>query len=900
MKISNIASIVKYLYILCILLSIQSCGGEQPSDIDTNLKISTIQTEPFLYEETEISVTASILALNSNAIDYQWRQVSGIPITLEKNDQKTIIFTAPDITANEKIKLELTVQDSIGNTDIKEIELTLLHVPSPIVIEIEKNITVNELSEVTITANILVEESNITYLWQQKSGPNVEITSQIDAEISFHAPKVSAIETLSFELTVTDSNNVSSKETTSVTVLPHVVDIPEHVLLLTNKRIGEVKRKIAEDSTAWTVLTNKLNNYFVQIPYNAGEYAGSFALAFYVSGETKYMQRTIELLEHSYFSVPDIGWQSYNSRNAFRGGARWAIMGYTWIKSYIPENKKTEIENILALWSEYWLDHVDFQNDFKSFRIGDTDNLTSLAENITLLGYALSESSQHANLSQKLLSAGDTLINRYVVDYYMKDIMAGGAWAEGSDYSPNTQRHWIRTFMINKDQRDIPYPTNYAHETLQALIHQTLTTYSGVYKYGSEEAATDYDSLSGDYRYEFALELMGILTDEKDLAQLYQWFNTLLEREGFKSSSIITHFERLLYHNPLFNSDLEPYPEKTINTAAGIGLISSRSGWSAESSNLFFINRKVRVDHEHQDALSFDIAAQGKWISKETTGYAGASVTSSAHNTILIENASSDGSSNPTSRPAGDPSFYSVYDDDDITIISAEAANTYNMIGYFATDYAKKVNRQLAFIKPSTIIVYDHIVTDKSQIRDLKQYSPLDLVAKQEHIRWVKIIQHVQALPTPIENHLNSYQVVSEGTKLAYQVHWPLDAKVNIIDEATLWANALDYEIPENQKKWHFEVSKPVADENNEFITSLNFGGNIEDTEYAIAPIIMTKENGLILNGDIMGVALQVQDNQFIILFNQAPELPITSVDYIKPQGFGSAKVYGVGFEVNN
>jgi hypothetical protein len=576
-------------------------------------------------------------------------------------------------------------------------------------------------------------------------------------------------------------------------------------------------------------------------------------------------------------------------------------MGYTWIKSYITETQRIKIENILALWSGYWLEHVDFENDFKNFRIEDTDNLTSLAENITLLGYALSSSSQYANLSQQLLNAGDALLNRFVVNSYMNDIMAGGAWAEGSDYSPNTQRHWIRIFMVNKDQRDIPYPTNYAHDTLQALIHQTLANYSGMYKYGSEEVATDYEPLSEDYRYEFALELMGLLEDKKDLSQLYRWFNTLLAREGFKKGSMVTHFQRLLTHDPLFNSNFSAYPESTLNISPGIGLVSSRTNWGDNSTNLFFINRKIRVDHEHKDALSFDLAYQGKWISKESTGYSGAAITSTAHNTILIENATSDGSSSPTYRPAGDPSFYEIFDDSDITIISAEATNTYNMIGYFATNYAKQVNRQIAFIKPSTVIVYDHILTDKSKIKDLIQYGSLGLTAGEEHTRWVKVIQHMQAKPTQLVNgELKAYQVVNEGNKLAYQVHWPLDAKINIIDKAALWKDVSEYEMPENQKKWHFEVTNQSTIENNEFITTLNFGKNIDGVNYAIDSIIMSKENGLILQGNVKGIALQVNDKAFIILFNQTPQLPISKVDYIKPQGFESAKVYGVGFNLSD
>ena len=432
------------------------------------------------------------------------------------------------------------------------------------------------------------------------------------------------------------------------------------------------------------------------------------------------------------------------------------------------------------------------------------------------------------------------------------------------------------------------------------LLHQTLGNYSGMYKYGSEEAATDYEPLSEDYRYEFALELMGILEDEKDLTQLYQWFNALLSSEGYRQGSMITHFQRLLFHDPLFTSELSPYPESTINIASGVGLVSSRSNWGDNSTNLYFINRKIRVDHEHKDALSFDLAYQGKWLSKESTGYSGPATSSRAHNTILIENASADGSSSPTYRPAGDPSFYEIYNDDDITLISADATKTYNMIGYFATNYAKQVNRQIAFIKPSTVVVYDHIVTDKSATKDLVQYSPLGISPEIEHTRWVKVIQHVQAQPAPLIDYFNSYQVISEGNKLVYQVHWPVGAKINIIDEAPLWQDTLEYEMPENQKKWHFEVTNNNLTENNEFITTLNFGKNIEGVNYAVAPIVMTKENGLILQGNIKGVALYINNKTYIILFNQTPHLPITAVDYIKPQGFETAKIYGVGFELNN
>ncbi|MBB6541921.1 PKD domain-containing protein [Thalassotalea piscium] len=882
-----------------MLLSIQSCGGDQPKKVSSNLEIVSIGSDPFIYEQSEVSVTANILASSNSSISFQWQQVSGIPITLENKNQQIVKFTSPNIIANESIKLELIVQDSSGNEDTKIKELTLLYVNTPPVVEVDNELFINALSEVILKANITDEEGDVTSNWQQKSGTIVEITPLQNSSISFKAPHVENIETLTFELTAIDKDGATTTKTITITVLPSVVEIPQHVLLLTNERISKVRAKIAQDDNAWNALSTKLDSYFVKVPYNAGEYAASFALAFYVTGELKYIQRAIELLEQTYFSETDIGWQGYNSRNSFRTGARWAIMGYTWIKSYIPANKQIEIENMLAIWAEFWLENIDYKSDFKSLRVGDSDNLTSLAENITLLGYALKDSSQYASLGEDLLSAGDTLLNRFVVDYYMNDIMAGGAWAEGSDYSANTQRHWIRIFMINKDQRDIAYPTDYAQKASQALIHQTLANYSGVYKYGSEETATDYEPLRDDYRYEFALELMGILEKEKDLAQLYQWFNTLLKREGFKNTSMTTHFQRLLNHNPLFNSNFPAYPESTINFSSGIGLLSARNNWTEEATTLYFINRKLRVDHEHKDALSFDVAHRGNWITKEVTGYGGWAALSLAHNTILIENAEN-GSSSPTGRPVGKPKYLHVSNDQHTTLISADATNTYNMSGYFATNYAELVNRQLAFIKPNIVITYDHVISLPDQIRDLIQYNDLGLTQGMSHTRWVKTIQHFQSKPEKQENLGTTFLINDGKSKVLFQNIWPTNVNVEVVDEQELWAGVTAYQIPSNQKKWHLSISNKSKTSNSELINIMQFSSEDEDIQFDQEPIVMTKENGFIESNNVIGIAISSQSEKFIILFSQSPNIIIESVEYTLPSGYENALIYGVGVSINN
>jgi hypothetical protein len=235
-------------------------------------------------------------------------------------------------------------------------------------------------------------------------------------------------------------------------------------------------------------------------------------------------------------------------------------------------------------------------------------------------------------------------------------------------------------------------------------------------------------------------------------------------------------------------------------------------------------------------------------------------------------------------------------------LISADATKTYNMSGYFATDYATQVNRQLAFIKPNVVIVYDHVITDENQILDLTNYSNLGLSVGMQHKRWVKIIQHTQAKPMAIQGLLNSYQVENENRRLVYQVISPSNATVKIVDEKELWKDSLEYQVPENQRKWHFEVSITPAQQENEFITALSFGNSDERTvtDLLLDSIIMTKENSYIEEGNISGIALKILQKKYIILFNKNPDETINQVQIKKPKGYDNAIIYTIGFETNS
>lgn len=897
MQLFNLKNMLRLLSLSLALLINQSCAQDS--------KELTVDAgkDQHLYENIRVFARGTYKN-NGEITSFTWVQTSGINVEILAQQTNTLIFITPEVPQEEEalsLTFDFIVTDKNQSRASDSITIFVeRELPAPVA-NAGENQTVDSLTDVNLTGTVSNNGSNIvSTLWQQATGPQITIEQPSGTAASFISPEVTTLTTIVLSYTITNDTGLTSSDEVEITVMPINFKIPPHVLLLSDERINRIKGKIANDSTAWNAMVSKIAHYFEKVPYNAGEYAGAFALAYYVSGETKYIERAIELLNHAYFDEPDIGWEYYTSRNLFRTNARWAIMGYSWIKDYISPQQQLRIENILKLWSEYWLLHVDYDNDFKGLRVADTDDVTSITKNLTLLGYVLSDSDTHQLLGEQVLSAGDTLLERYVVGYYMKDIMQGGAWAEGSDYGPGTQMHWIETFVINKDQRGIDYPTNYAKLALNSLLHQTLAGGTGVYKYGSEEKAVDYDELSADYRYEFSLMLMSILEDENDLALINRWFNQIIKDQGFKSGSMVTNFDRLLYHNTETSAVLPTKELDTLHYSEGIGLVAARNSWQDEATNLYFINREVRVDHEHKDALSFDIANNGVWITKEATGYGGISETSIAHNTLLIENAG-DGSSSPTRRPAGAPKYHSIYSDDNVTLISADATDTYNMSGYFSTTYAKQVNRQLAFIKPNIVIVYDHVITDQTQIRDLIQYSNLNLSQGMNHKRWVKVIQHTQAEPRKINTHPQSYQIEKDKRRLIYQVIFPKDASIKIINEKEAWKDSLEYQVPQNQRKWHFEVSASAAQQENEFITALSFGNSDEKSvvDLLLNSIVMTKENSYIKEGNITGVAFETRQKKYIVLFNKNPDETINQVKIKKPDGYDAAVIYTVGLETD-
>ncbi|TPH17080.1 PKD domain-containing protein [Litorilituus lipolyticus] len=167
-------------------------------------------------------------------LSYIWQQEFGPPVVLHYSNGHSLAFQAPEVTRNETLTFLLTVSN--GVTSSKEIvNVVILKNTAPIIPEMD-NITIDEGSEVTIDASATsgVGGNELSFHWQQMSGPPITLSDQSASIITFTAPEVSQNQTITLTLTVSDgyAETISTVEVSVIHVnqAPTLaLDAPESV-----------------------------------------------------------------------------------------------------------------------------------------------------------------------------------------------------------------------------------------------------------------------------------------------------------------------------------------------------------------------------------------------------------------------------------------------------------------------------------------------------------------------------------------------------------------------------------------------------------------------------------------------------------------------------------------------
>lgn len=151
-----------------------------------------------------------------------WNQIAGPAILLENTDQLQTSFTAPDISGDATIALELTIADYGGLQAQDKITINVSWTNEPPVADAgpDQTAITGQLVALNGDASYDSDDGIAGYFWQQVTGPPVTLSSPINALTSFVAPSVTQTTSLVFELTVADFGGLQQTDSLVVDVLP--------------------------------------------------------------------------------------------------------------------------------------------------------------------------------------------------------------------------------------------------------------------------------------------------------------------------------------------------------------------------------------------------------------------------------------------------------------------------------------------------------------------------------------------------------------------------------------------------------------------------------------------------------------------------------------------------------
>ncbi|MEO1619056.1 MAG: tandem-95 repeat protein, partial [Planctomycetota bacterium] len=179
----------------------------------------TVDAGPFQVVDEGESVTLQATGTDPEGQDlqYKWRQIGGVPVSLVDYDSPTPSFTAPNDVVNSYLTFEVHATD--GEQTVVDRVMLLVNADNDAPkSDAGSDMTVSETTLVQLSGTATDPENQpLAHTWVQTSGPPVTLSDVASFQPTFEAPNVLEATKLTFELSTTDGTH-TTVDSVTVTV----------------------------------------------------------------------------------------------------------------------------------------------------------------------------------------------------------------------------------------------------------------------------------------------------------------------------------------------------------------------------------------------------------------------------------------------------------------------------------------------------------------------------------------------------------------------------------------------------------------------------------------------------------------------------------------------------------
>jgi hypothetical protein len=300
---------------------------------------------------------------------------------------------------------------------------------------------------------------------------------------------------------------------------------------------------------------------------------------------------------------------------------------------------------------------------------------------------------------------GDTWITQFrmtkvldqLVPTFDSDLVGGGS-REGTGYGTAMMNLWsLYDFWKSTTGEGIGSKTPHTYASMRAMIHQIVPTLDRFAPTGDQ--SRDSTASMFDYQRYYLQELISLYP----MAETAGPAQTLLANCSVpKMSESFMDVDDFLYEN----RDVAASPMDALNTAyfaPGIGELYARSGWDKHATWVNMIAGPYTESHAHQDQGSLMLYKDG-WLAYDAVVDSSSGLTqdTTAHGLVRIDSGGS-----PIHQVANTMSkVMGLHQGAGWVYTAADLTPAYN-----GSSQISKVNREMVYLEPNVVIVYDRVAS---------------------------------------------------------------------------------------------------------------------------------------------------------------------------------------------